>query len=349
MSETYDIAAIVPCFNEEQTVAKVVSDLREAVPGITVFVYDNNSSDRTSEEAAKAGAIVRFEERKGKGNVVRRALADIDAELYVLIDGDDTYNAADTPKLIEALRNGPLDHVLGVRTEETDESAYRPGHAFGNRMFNRLVSFLFGEPVNDMLSGFRVFSRRFVKSFPALSQQFEIETELTVHAANLRVPQTEVPVGFRDRPAGSESKLRTYHDGMRILRLIAQLWQYARPLQFYGVFAVLCVILGLIFGIPVVVEYFETGLVPRLPTALLATALISIGIASFIVGLVLTGVLRMRQESVRLSYLRWPAPVGISSAEDPQGIEAIMRDGLAIQPNAEPRPSEADQGTRAQA
>ncbi|MET0861563.1 MAG: glycosyltransferase, partial [Microbacterium sp.] len=216
------IAAIIPCHNEEAAVGRVVSDLRDAVPDMLIYVYDNASSDRTSEIAAAHGAVVRHELTKGKGNVVRRAFADVDADIYVLIDGDDTYATKDLPAMIAALRSGPYDHVLGVRTE-TGTGAYRAGHALGNRGFNWLVGRVFKSPVTDMLSGYRVMSRRFVKSFPALSREFEIETELTVHAMSLRVPQTEVPVGFKDRPEGSESKLRTYRDGFRILSLIVEL------------------------------------------------------------------------------------------------------------------------------
>lgn len=302
-----EIAAIVPCYNEEATVGQVVCDLRRAVPGITVYVYDNSSNDRTAEIAAEAGAIVRTERRRGKGNVVRRAFADIDADIYILIDGDDTYDAAAAPAMIAALQDGPLDHVLGVRKQTVAGNAYRPGHEAGNQMFNRLVGFLFGEAVTDMLSGYRVLSRRFVKSFPALSHEFEIETELTVHTMRLRVPQTEIQVGFQDRPDGSLSKLRTYHDGFRILRLIGQLLQHERPIVFYGIGSVLLAVLGLVLGIPVVVEFSRTGLVPRLPTAVLASTLVLIAILSFVVGLLLNGVLRIREEAARLEYLRWPA------------------------------------------
>ena len=225
------IAAIVPCYNEEAAVGTVVTDLKNAVPGIEVYVYDNNSSDRTAEVAAAAGAIVRTETRKGKGNVVRRAFADIDADVYVMIDGDDTYDASAAPEMIDLLVRENLDHVLGCRVDDKDNSAYRPGHAQGNKMFNSLVGFLFGDTVTDMLSGYRVFSRRFVKSFPALSREFEIETELTVHSMALRVPQAEYGVGFKDRPAGSESKLRTFHDGFRILGLIGRLVAHERLLR----------------------------------------------------------------------------------------------------------------------
>ena len=308
MASAPTIAAIVPCYNEAAAVAKVVADLKQAVPDIVVYVYDNASTDRTAVVATEAGAIVRTERRRGKGNVVRRAFADIDADIYVLIDGDDTYDAAAAPAMIAALQEGPLDHVLGVRRQVSGQSAYRPGHEAGNRLFNSLVGFLFGEPVTDMLSGYRVLSRRFVKSFPALSREFEIETELTVHTMGLRVPQAEFQVGFKDRPDGSESKLRTYHDGLRILRLIGQLLQHERPVVFYGLGSALFTILGLIVGVPVIVEFWRTGLVPRVPTAVLASSLILIAILSFIVGLILNGVLRAREEAARLEYLRW-APV----------------------------------------
>lgn len=312
------IAAIIPCYNEEATVATVVADLRAALPDAEIYVYDNNSTDRTSEVAAAAGAHVRHESRKGKGNVVRRAFADIDADIYLMIDGDDTYDASAAPSMIEALREGPLDHVLGTRRESAGETAYRPGHEAGNKAFNRLVSGLFGENVTDMLSGYRVFSRRFVKSFPAQSRQFEIETELTVHTINLRVPQTEVPVGFKDRPEGSESKLNTFRDGFRILGLIGRLVQHERPVLFYGVIASLFALLGLVFGIPVIIDFWQTGLVERFPTAFLASSLMILAMVFLVIGLVLNGVLRGRQEAMRLQYLRYDAPrfVGATTLGD---------------------------------
>ncbi len=260
MPDALSIAAIIPCHNEEAAIGQVIADLRSAVPEMVIYVYDNASTDRTVEVATAAGALVRHEHTKGKGNVVRRAFADVDADVYVLIDGDDTYAARDLPAMIDALRSGPYDHVLGVRNE-TETGAYRPGHALGNKGFNWLVGSVFKSPVSDMLSGYRVFSRRFVKSFPALSREFEIETELTVHAMSLRVPQIEVPVGFKDRPEGSESKLRTYHDGFRILSLIVGLIRHERPLLFYGILGLLLAFVGLLVGTPVVIEFFETGLV----------------------------------------------------------------------------------------
>ncbi|WP_156760956.1 glycosyltransferase [Microbacterium karelineae] len=298
------IAAIVPCYNEEAAVGQVVSDLRSAVPDIVVYVYDNNSTDRTVDVAAQAGAIVRQERLKGKGNVVRRAFADVDADIYVMIDGDDTYDAAALPEMIRTLREGPYDHVLGVRDQQT-ETAYRPGHELGNKGFNWFVSSIFGDSVTDMLSGYRVMSRRFVKSFPAASREFEIETELTVHVMNVRAPQAEVSVGFKDRPAGSESKLRTYHDGFRILGLIGQLVRHERPLFFYGIVGAVLFVLGVILGIPLVVEFVQTGFVPRLPTAILATGLGVSAALSWAIGFVLDGVRRARSEVSRLTYLQY--------------------------------------------
>ncbi|MTE22733.1 glycosyltransferase [Microbacterium sp. ZXX196] len=300
------IAAIVPCYNEELAIAKVVADLRAAVPEMVVYVYDNNSSDRTAEVAREAGAIVRREERKGKGNVVRRAFADIEADIYVMIDGDDTYDAAVLPEMIRTLREGHYDHVLGVREEQT-VSAYRAGHELGNRGFNWLVSSVFGDRVSDMLSGYRVMSRRFVKSFPAASREFEIETELTVHVMSIRVPQAEVAVGFKDRPAGSESKLRTYHDGFRILNLVVQLIRHERPLFFYGLIGALFVLVAVILGIPLIVEFAQTGFVPRLPTAVVVIGLSVCGALSWSAGLVLDGVLKSRREVSRLNYLTYRA------------------------------------------
>ena len=301
------IAAIVPCYNEESAIAKVVADLRAAVPSAVVYVYDNNSTDDTARVAREAGALVRSEKAKGKGNVVRRAFADVDADIYVLVDGDDTYAAADLPEMIDALVSGPNDHVLGVRRQST-ATAYRPGHELGNRGFNWLVSRVFGTQVSDMLSGYRVFSRRFVKSFPALSREFEIETELTVHAMSLRVPQVEVPVGFKDRPSGSESKLRTYHDGFRILALIVALIRHERPFLFYGVIGLVFALAGALIGLPVIVEFFETGMVPRFPTAILAVGVVILAFMAWMIGLILDGVLKARRELSRLNYLRYAAP-----------------------------------------
>ncbi|MFI7583650.1 glycosyltransferase [Kocuria sp. M1N1S27] len=311
------IVAVVPCHNEEAAIAKVVTDLRTTVPGIEVFVYDNCSTDDTAGVAARAGAHVRREEEKGKGNVVRRAFADLDADVYLLIDGDDTYDVADAPAMIETLLSGPYDHVLGVRRQASD-TAYRSGHESGNRFFNSLVSFAFRRQVNDMLSGYRVFSRRFVKSFPALSREFEIETELTVHAVNARVPQTELEVGFRDRAAGTESKLRTYHDGFRILGIFGQLLFHERPFLVTGLLSGLFFLLGLGFGLPVIVEFAGTGLVPRFPTAFLAAALVLLAGVFLLMGVLLQGQAKIRREAARLFYLQFPAPAAGSTGSAPR-------------------------------
>lgn len=299
--------AIVPCHNEAGAIAKVIGDLRTAVPDMEIYVYDNASTDGTDDVARSAGAHVRYETLKGKGNVVRRAMADLDADVYLLIDGDDTYDAAAAPAMIQALLDGPFDQVTGVRTQQTD-SAYRAGHELGNKAFNEVVGRIFGYPVNDMLSGYRVFTRRFVKSFPAVSKAFEIETELTVHAINARLPQMEYPVGFKDRAEGTESKLRTYHDGFRILGMIGKLVQSERPLVLNGLLAAVLFLAGIGFGIPVIIDYVQTGLVPRLPTALLASSLIVLSVLVLIIGIVLDGLRKVRAENIRTAYLALPAP-----------------------------------------
>nr|WP_312606957.1 glycosyltransferase [Kocuria rhizophila] len=310
---TPSVVAIVPCHNEEAAIGKVVADLHQHLPAAEVYVYDNCSTDRTAEVARAAGAHVRLEREKGKGNVVRRAFADLDADVYLLIDGDDTYDVADAPAMIATLLSGPYDHVLGVR-RQVSTTAYRAGHESGNRAFNGMVSFAFRREVTDMLSGYRVFSRRFVKSFPALSREFEIETELTIHAVNARVPQVEVPVGFRDRAAGTESKLRTYHDGFRILRILSQLLFLERPLLVNGLFAVVLVVAALVLGLPVVWEFARTGLVPRLPTALLSAALMILAGVFLVLGVLLNGLVMSRRETSRLFYLRLAAPPFVPSS-----------------------------------
>ncbi|GAA4398290.1 glycosyltransferase family 2 protein [Fodinibacter luteus] len=300
------IAAIVPCYNEEAAVGKVVSDLQAAVPTATVYVYDNASTDATRREAEAAGAVVRTEPLKGKGNVIRRALADVEADVYLMVDGDDTYDAKAAPEMIRLLLDGPLDHVTGVRLP-SHEGAYRAGHERGNRFFNKVVSAIFGYPVNDMLSGYRVFSRRFVKSFPATSRAFEIETELTVHAVNNRVPQAEVQVGFKDRVEGSESKLRTYHDGVRILAMIARLLHHERPLALYLSLGGLLAVLGVALGVPVIVEYVQTGLVLRFPTAILAASTVLLATVVGLIGILLDGLRKVRADSTRIAYMSIPA------------------------------------------
>lgn len=304
----YRIAAIVPCHNEEAAIGQVVRDLHASVPGVRVYVYDNRSTDRTSEIAASEGAIVRYENTKGKGNVVRRAFADIDADIYLLIDGDDTYDALMAPQLIDALIAGPYDHVLGVREpDESADQAYRPNHEMGNRLLNRIVERVFGQNMGDMLSGYRAFSRRFVKSFPAVSREFEIETELTVHCLALRVPSTSVTVGFRDRPEGSESKLRTYRDGSKILGLILNLARHERPMAFYGLVSAMLVLASFAVAMPVLVDLVRTGLVPRLPSLAASFVLAGVAVLFLVAGLILDGIRKSRHEGSRLVYLSLPA------------------------------------------
>ncbi|TWB45396.1 glycosyltransferase family 2 protein [Nitrospirillum pindoramense] len=301
------VAVLVPCYNEEAAIAKVVADFKAALPDATVYVYDNNSRDRTVEVARAAGAVVRTEPLQGKGNVVRRMFADIEADVYVMVDGDDTYHAASAPALVDRLVTEQLDMVNGARVTEI-EAAYRPGHRFGNLLLTGLVTFIFGKRTNDMLSGYRVFSRRFVKSFPALAGGFETETELTVHALELRMPIAEVETPYKDRPPGSVSKLSTYKDGMRILWMITKLVKEERPMLFFGVAALLFALLSVILGIPIFVTFVETGLVPRLPTAVLATGLMILAFLSLTCGLILDTVTRGRREMKRLRYLEIPAP-----------------------------------------
>lgn len=305
MSWNPQLAVLVPCLNEEAAIAQVITDFRAALPDAVIFVYDNGSTDRTVEVATQAGAIVRKEPLKGKGNVMRRMFADIEADVYVLVDGDNTYHAASAPMLIQRLLTDHLDMVNGAREEKSVE-AYRAGHRFGNRLLTGLVAWFFGERFNDMLSGYRIMSRRFVKSFPALASGFEIETELTVHALQLNLPIAEVMTPYKERPPASSSKLRTIPDGIRIMRLIVRLIREERPLEFFSSIAGLLAIAGLALGTPVVIEYLETGLVPRIPTAVLSTGLILMSFLSLTCGLVLATVTRGRIESKRLQYLNIP-------------------------------------------
>lgn len=301
------VAVIIPCFNEEASIAKVVADFRKALPAATVYVYDNDSSDRTAEVATQAGAIVGFEPFPGKGNVMRRMFSDVEADVYVLVDGDDTYDATAAPTLVSTLLERQLDMVNGSRVTDIRE-AYRFGHRFGNRLLTGIVRAIFGRQFSDMLSGYRVFSRRFVKSFPAVSSGFEIETELTVHALELRMKTVEIPTRYKDRPAGSSSKLKTIRDGIRILRTIGILVKEERPLAFFSaVFAVLA-ILSVVLAVPVIAEYLRSGLVPRFPTAILSASLMVLAFLSLTAGLVLDTVTHCRREVKRLAYLSITAP-----------------------------------------
>ncbi len=327
LAKRYRVAAIVPCHNEEVAVAKVVTDLKAAVPGITVYVYDNRSTDRTAQRAREAGAVVCFEPLKGKGNVVRRAIADIDADIYVLIDGDDTYDAYAAPAMLEKLVSENLDQVVGVRrpAEGLEASAYRPNHELGNRVLNRIVCGIFGDSMEDMLSGYRVFSRRFVRSFPAVSREFEIETELTVHSLALRIPSATMQVDFRDRAEGSESKLRTYRDGWRILSVILTLTRHERPIYFYGLLSGLFMLAASLLGLPVVAEYLHTGQVPRFPSLIVSAFLLMIGCMYFMVGLVMDGMRKSRHEVSRLSYMRHPAVRGTYVSDPAPELEVVTR------------------------
>lgn len=300
------VAVLIPCHNEEAAIAKVVADFRKALPDATIYVYDNNSTDRTTQRAEAAGALVRRERLQGKGHVVRRMFADIEADAYVLVDGDDTYDAAAAPEMLRLLLERHLDMVSAAR-HGVARGAYRAGHRFGNRLLAGLVAQVFGRGISDLLSGYRVFSRRFVKSFPALSSGFETETEFSVHALALHMPVQEVLTLYRQRAAGSRSKLNTVADGLRILRAIVTLIQQEHPLEVFSLAAVLLVATGLGLGVPVVVEFVHTGLVPRLPTALSAVGLVLLGSLSLTCGLILDAVARGRKESKRLAYLAIPS------------------------------------------
>jgi glycosyltransferase involved in cell wall biosynthesis len=301
------IAVIVPCYNEEAAISRVVRDFRTALPSAEIYVYDNASSDGTAEHAREAGAVVRQETRRGKGNVVRRMFADVEADIYVLVDGDDTYDAAAAPMLVRTLVDGGYDIVSGRRVA-VGEHAYRAGHVLGNRIFTGLTALMFDIHVSDLLTGYRVMSRRFVKSFPFTAEGFGIETELTVHAVRLLMPMVEIETAYKERPAGSVSKLHTWSDGFRILFTIVALVREERPLIFFTGLFVLLALASLIIGTPVVVEYFRTGLVPRLPSAVLATALMLLGFLSLASGLILDTVTRGRWELKRTAYLRIPGP-----------------------------------------
>jgi glycosyltransferase involved in cell wall biosynthesis len=304
------IAVLVPCFNEEAAVATVLADFRKSLPAAEIFVYDNNSSDRTVAVAREAGAQVRSERRQGKGHVVRRMFADIDADIYVLVDGDATYDAASAPRMIEALLSDHLDMVVGLRVDQA-AAAYRPGHRTGNFMLTSFLASVFGREFKDILSGYRVFSRRFVKSFPVLSDGFEIETELSVHALELALPVAEIETPYYARPQGSFSKLNTWRDGFRILGTILRLYRSERPLRFFTAIGIFLALVSIGLAIPVVVTFVEEGIVPRLPTAVLSMGLIILAMLSVSSGLVLDTVTRGRREMKLLAYLS-QAPVGKS-------------------------------------
>jgi glycosyltransferase involved in cell wall biosynthesis len=303
------IAVLLPCYNEAAAIGRTVEQFARALPDATVYVFDNNSTDGSDTVALAAGAAVRRVRQQGKGHVVRRMFADVDADIYVMADGDATYDAAAAPALIAAMLADRLDMVVGARTSEVD-AAYRRGHRVGNRLLTGLLRQLFGRSFTDILSGYRVFSRRFVKSFPVLSGGFEIETEMSVHALELRMPVGEIVTAYAARAEGSHSKLSTFRDGWRILRMMIELYRMERPLWFFGFLAGLVVLLGVFLGIPVVVTWLETGLVPRFPTVIAIVGLGILAALSITAGLILDTVTRGRQEMKRLAYLAHPAPGG---------------------------------------
>ena len=299
------IAVLLPCYNEEAAIVRTIAGFRAALPGAAIYVYDNNSRDRTVELARAAGVEVRTERMQGKGNVVRRMFADVDADVYIMADGDLTYDPAAAPAMVKLLLDDRLDMVVGTRLHEA-RNAYRGGHVLGNRMFTGLLSRLFGRSFSDIFSGYRVFSRRFVKSFPVLSEGFEIETEISVHALELRMPVGEVETAYGARPEGSESKLSTFRDGWRILKTIATLYRIERPVLFYGSIGALLLIAAILLSIPLVLTYLDTGLVPRFPTAILVTGMTIVAVLCFFAGLILDTVTRGRREMRRLAYLAQP-------------------------------------------
>jgi glycosyltransferase involved in cell wall biosynthesis len=302
----HSIAIIIPCYNESLTISDTIIAFRNCVPDAQIFVYDNNSSDGTANIAHAAGAVVRIEKNQGKGNVVRRMFADIEADAYLLVDGDNTYDAKSAPELLRLVLNDGMDFVNGARQESTDK-AYRKGHKFGNWMLTSMIRFIFGAEFSDMLSGLKCFSRRYVKSFPALSRGFEIETELTTHALELRMPCHEIDTPYGERPEGSVSKLRTYRDGFRILLTIIRLVKEERPLQLFAAIGIVFFITAILLMLPILQTYFATGLVPRLPTTILCIGLTVLSALSFVMAIIMDSIVTMRREMKRIAYLQIPA------------------------------------------
>jgi glycosyltransferase involved in cell wall biosynthesis len=307
MTDQLRVAVVLPCYNEEAAIAETIAGFRAALPDAAIYVFDNNSSDRTVEIARNAGAIVRSERQQGKGNVVRRMFADVDADVYVMADGDLTYDPKAAPAMVAMLLGEQLDMVVGTRQHDVTD-AYRGGHVLGNKLFTGLLSRLFGRSFNDIFSGYRIFSRRFVKSFPVLSAGFEIETEISVHALELKMPVGEVATAYGARPEGSDSKLSTYRDGWRILKTIGTLYRVERPVLFYGSIGALLLFAGIILAVPLLLTYLDTGLVPRVPTAILITGMTIVAVLCFFAGLILDTVTRGRREVRRLAYLSHAHP-----------------------------------------
>ena len=329
MASSPRIAVLVPCLNEEAAIGKVVNDFRSSLPSATVYVYDNNSTDGTVAVAQQAGAVVRRERRPGKGSVVRRMFQDIEADIYVMVDGDDTYDASAAPRLVDAMLAGNLDMVVGKRVE-THQDAYRPGHRLGNLVLTGLVRKLFGSQIDDMLSGYRVFSRRFVKSFPSSSREFEIETELTVHAMQMRMAIAEIDTPYKERPPGSTSKLRTFRDGWRILVTILNLMRNERPLLFFWLLGGVLLLAALGAAVPLAFEFARTGQVPRFPTAILCTGIATTAVVSFTTGLILDLVSHVRREMKRLAYLQHAAPSELAHRSVADAARELAR-GAAVQ------------------
>jgi len=300
------VVVLIPCYNEEATVTQVIQDFKKTLPEATIFVYDNNSTDNTSKVAIAAGAVVRSEPMQGKGNVVRRMFADIEADIYIMLDGDGTYDASVAPEMIDMLYKEKLDMVVGTRLESEGDQLFRSGHRLGNSAITNMVGLLFGKRFTDILSGYRVLSKRFVKSFPGLTSGFEIETELTVHALQLKIPIGEVTTRYMARPSGSESKLNTYSDGLKIFKMIMYFFKEIRPFLFFSIVTLLLAVTSLIIMYPVFATYLETGLVPRFPTAILATSIMLMSFLSFVCGLILDSLSGARWEAKRMKYLSIP-------------------------------------------
>ena len=295
------IAVLIPCYNEAVTIEKVIKDYQKVLPKADIYVYDNNSTDGTDEIAKKAGAIVRYEYRQGKGNVIRTMFREIDADCYLMIDGDDTYPAENAKEMCDLVLSGRADMVIGDRLSSTYFSENkRPFHNFGNRIVRWLINHLFKNKIKDIMTGYRAFSKEFVKGFPVLSKGFEIETEMTIHAVDKNFKLVEIPVDYRDRPEGSVSKLNTYSDGFKVLKMIATLFKEYKPFYFFGIVALILLILALVFGIPVVVEYFQTGLVPRFPTLIVACIFLVLSMLLWIAGIILEVIVKKHKQLYEL-------------------------------------------------
>ncbi|EKG9486779.1 glycosyltransferase [Escherichia coli] len=303
MYHSFNIAVIIPCYNEQKAIAKVINYFKTNIPTASIYVFDNNSTDSTAQVAEDAGATVHFVPLKGKGNVVRRMFSDVDADIYLMVDGDDTYDASSAPEMINHLIKNQLDMVVGCRQENGDQNTYRKGHRWGNKLLTGTVQTIFKGNFTDMLSGYRVFSRRYVKSFPCLSRGFEIETELTIHALELRMKYGEVNTKYGERPEGSVSKLSTWSDGFKILKTIIKLYSLERPLYFFSIIGVLLAALSIILGLPIIVDYIDTGLVRRFPTAFLTASIMLSSIMAFVCGIILHSNTTTRREMKALFYL----------------------------------------------